>query len=399
MSIDARPAQNANATQLQIYFLALVRWVNNVNLRMLYPFLAVFARGMGVDLIGITMVASFRFLLAMFSPLLAPLADRFGRKVAMLIGLVLYSVSLIVVSLFPTYPVFFVTHCTAFVGGFLTMTSIQAYLGDHVPYERRAQAFGTTEMGWSLAFLLGMPLVAFLIRRFGWSTPFPLLAILGLLMIILMMRIIPADTPTGAAAGFKAGNVVDLLRQPVVRVALGLTVMMGIYSEVMFIIFGVWMEDAFGLLIAGLGFASALLGISELGGELMVLRLSDRLGKGRAIQIGVLGSAAAAVAMILMPGSLVLSMAGLFLFTLGFEFAYVSSIPLLSDIVQHNRAAFLGINAAALALGRGLATVVSPLLYNCGIQANLVLSIAACGGSLLLAAGLIRLRREAGQAV
>lgn len=381
----------------QILLFTFMRWVTNTNLRMLYPFLAVFARGMGVDIFSISLVISTRFLMAMFSPLLAPIADRLGRKTAMLAGMTLFTTAVGVVFVFPTYPVFFVTHCAAFLGGFLVMTSIQAYLGDHVPYEQRGRAFGILEMGWSLAFLLGMPLVAFLIGRYGWSSPFPVLALLGLLIIAILHRLVPGDRPHADHQPASLQQVKSMFKSPVVLLALALTVTLGLYSEVIFMIFGVWMEDAFGLLIAGLGFVSALLGLAELGGEALTFNLADRLGKLNAIKTGVIISAIVSTGLLFATRSMPLALAGLVVFTLGFEFAYVSSVPFLSEILPSSRATFLGINAAALALGRGLATVISPIVYNYGIRANLLVALAACMAVLVIVSRLKRAVKSSGR--
>ena len=54
----------------------------------------------------------------------------------------------------------------------------------------------------------------------------------------------------------------------------------------MVFIFGVWLEDSFDLQIAALGAASAVIGLSELGGEGLVAAFVDRLGKPRAIGLG-----------------------------------------------------------------------------------------------------------------
>jgi len=264
------------------------------------------------------------------------------------------------------------------------MTSIQAYLGDHVPYEQRGRMFGILEMGWSLAFLLGMPLVAFLVGRFGWQSPFPLLAVFGLLIIFALQRMVPGDRPVKGSQPTSWEQYRSILRSPIVLYALAMTAVLGIYSEVIFMIFGVWMEDAFGLLIAGLGLVSALLGIAELGGEALTFKLADRLGKLNAIRTGVIISAVVAVALLFATRSMPLALAGLVLFTLGFEFAYVSSVPFLSEILPASRATFLGINAAALALGRGAATIISPIVYNYGIQANLLVALAACLAALFI---------------
>jgi hypothetical protein len=54
------------------------------------------------------------------------------------------------------------------------------------------------------------------------------------------------------------------------------------------VIFGVWLEDSFGLKIIALAGASAVIGISELSGEGLVALTTDRLGKPLALAIGLI---------------------------------------------------------------------------------------------------------------
>ena len=54
-------------------------------------------------------------------------------------------------------------------------------------------------------------------------------------------------------------------------------------NELVNLIFGVWLEDSFGLQIAALAGASAVIGFSELGGESLAALLTDRIGKPRAL--------------------------------------------------------------------------------------------------------------------
>ena len=41
--------------------------------------------------------------------------------------------------------------------------ALQAYFGDRVPYAQRGTALAVTEMAWSLAFIVGVPAMGFLI--------------------------------------------------------------------------------------------------------------------------------------------------------------------------------------------------------------------------------------------
>jgi predicted MFS family arabinose efflux permease len=150
--------------------------------------------------------------------------------------------------------------------------------------------------------------------------------------------------------------------------AVGITISAA--NEVVNLVFGVWMEDAFGLKIAALGAASAVIGLSELSGESLVGVLVDRLGKPRAVGAGILLNCAAALALPLfgrtVPGALV----GLFLFYLTFEFALVSAIPLMTEILPPARATLMALNVAGHSTGRALGSLLAPLVYTYGIFAS-----------------------------
>ena len=57
--------------------------------------------------------------------------------------------------------------------------AVQAYAGAHVPFERRGLAIGMGELAWSLSSFLGIPLIGIAIDRYGWRSPFFLLAALS----------------------------------------------------------------------------------------------------------------------------------------------------------------------------------------------------------------------------
>ena len=149
----------------------------------------------------------------------------------------------------------------------------------------------------------------------------------------------------------------------------GLTV--GIFSsaanEVINLVFGVWMESAFGLQIAALGAAAAVIGFAELGGESLVGVFVDRLGKPRAIALGLLANSCSALIFPLLGQTLPGAVLGLFLFYLSFEFTLVSAIPMMTEIVPTARATMMAINVSALSLGRALGAFVAPTLYAWGM--------------------------------
>ena len=84
----------------------LIRTVLNTAHRMVYPFLAAFARGMGVDITVVSQVMTARALVGTFGPFAAILADRRGRKLGILAGVGLFSLGAALVVAWPTFPAF-----------------------------------------------------------------------------------------------------------------------------------------------------------------------------------------------------------------------------------------------------------------------------------------------------
>jgi len=186
--------------RIQIIGLAVARLVLNAGHRMVYPFLPTFARGLGVDLEAIALAVTARSGLGVISPVFGAFADTRGRKNAMLAALLLFAASMALVSLWPTYPALFVALLLGSVAKLVYDPSMQAYIGDRVTYTRRGLAIAITELSWSGAFLLGIPLLGWLIARADtWRAPFPLLTLAGLGASILVWRVLPADEPPSGA--------------------------------------------------------------------------------------------------------------------------------------------------------------------------------------------------------
>ena len=334
---------------------------------MVYPFLAVFSRGLGVDITTVSRVLATRSLIGMIGPLFATIGDSRGRKVGMVLGLALFTVGTSVVVFWPTFPTFAAALILTGLGKIIFDPPMQAYMGDRVPYEHRGRVLAVTELGWSLAFIIGIPLMGFLISRMGWMSPFWTLTILGVLALILLIWMLPRDTVSRDAAPNVFANIKKVLLFTPALAGLAVGMFVSAANEVINLIFGVWMEDAFGLQIAALGAAAAVIGFAELGGESLVGVFVDRLGKPKAIALGLIGNCLAAVAFPFLGQTLPGAVVGLFFFYLTFEFTLVSTIPMMTEIMPSARATMMAINISALSLGRALGAFVAPTLFAWGM--------------------------------
>lgn len=389
--VESAPAQSS--IRLQILTLAVVRIILNTGFRMVYPFLPVIATGLGVGVSEVAQAITARSLVGFFSPLLGSIADVWGRRAAMLVGLTIYSGGLLLVTLWPTYPALFASLIAAAVGKIIFETAVQAFVGDRVAYSQRGLALAITEMSWSASFLIGIPLVGWLIARTGdWRAPFPWLTAMGLAIVLIVWRMLPADAPhpDTRPSFLRSVRFVATHRPALGGLAVGLLISSA--NEAINIVYGAWLHSRFALPVTFLGVTAIVIGAAELSGEGFVATLTDRIGKRRAIALGLTLNIAASLAMPYLGAQVSGALIGLFLFYLTFEFALVSSIPLMTELVPTARATMMAGLAAFISLGRAFGALLGDALFTgIGLQAN---SIAAAAINVLAIVILLALVKQ-----
>ena len=90
----------------QVSAFTVVRGIFNTLHRMVYPFLAILAHGLGVDLTTISYALTARGVVGTVGPFAAAVADQRGRRFGMLLGAVLFMAGAAVVVFWPSFPGF-----------------------------------------------------------------------------------------------------------------------------------------------------------------------------------------------------------------------------------------------------------------------------------------------------
>jgi predicted MFS family arabinose efflux permease len=239
------------------------------------------------------------------------------------------------------------------------------------------------EVGWSLSFILCVPLAGLLIDRYGWQSPFVALTAAGVLVTLLFVGWVPRDKRPLVEQSHLLFDLKKVMTYPpaLAGLLMGVGILTG--NQVVGLAFGAWMEDSFGLRVAALGLASALIGFSELGGEGMAALVADRLGKKRAVAIGLELNILAAGGLRLLPHSLWGALVWLVLFYLSFEFAIVCSLPLMTEVLPEQRATTMAAYLAATSIGAGLGAWLAPFFYSGGMWANGLACVVFDLGALL----------------
>jgi predicted MFS family arabinose efflux permease len=270
----------------------------------------------------------------------------------------------------------------------------QAWISHRVAYGRRARMLGLYETSWAFALLVGAPLAAVLINLFGWRGPFVVLAVASAAATLLVASSLPRWVPEVVIEG------IDHPAPVVSRAAITPTawlVMVGSATTAMaglavFVISGSWLDDAFGVPTGGIGAVAVAFGAVELVSSLTSAGLADRVGKLRSTLAGLVLLLAGLAIMVSADARLAVGVVGILTFLLGFEFAFVTSLSLVSESMPDARGTTLAVSNAVGTIARAVGAVASGWLYSShGIGGTATLS-AAC--AVMAIASLVLSRRR-----
>lgn len=368
----------------------LARTAVNGGIRLAYPFLPEIARGLGVSLGVAGVLLAVRSAAGLIAPLVAPAAERAGRRTLMLGGVAATLAGCLVVVAAEWYDPGLVVAGTSGVltvgAGFVLIGAakplfdvpMQGWFGSRVPYERRGRVLGISELAWALSLALALP-ASLLIPAVGWPAPFVLVAGVAVLGGAAVTALMASDRPRERVRR-------PLRLTPVVVRILAVVVLFRFAGEVLFVVYGAWLEDDFGLTVTAIGVFTLLVVGSELVGEAAVAGVSDRLGLKRSVLFGLLGSGVVYASLGLVGDTLVAGMAAVVGWFALFEITIVATIPLVTELAGEARDRLLGLIATVNVASTGVAALVAPHVYAAG-------GIALCGllaaGCVAVAAGLL----------
>ena len=358
--------------------------VANIALRWIPPFLPTLEKAFGATTAQLTTVMGAGEFAGLSTMVVGKHLDRGRERLIMVVALLFVAASALI-ALLGTIVTFAIAYFVLVLGVSNLTVAGQAWISHRVDYRWRARSIGLFETSWAIALLLGAPIIAVLINQFGWRGPF--VAISGAAVLAALMIAITLPRPSPQVANRDA--VVDALDTPSpARRRLAITpaawlVMVGSATTAMaglsvFVISGSWLDDAFGVSTGGIGAVAMAFGGVELVASLGVAGVTDRLGKLRSTLGGLCMLLVGLVVMVTATDQLWLGITGLLLFLLGFEFAFVSSLSLVSEAMPDARGATIAISNGVGTVARAAGAILSGWLYGrYGIGGTAWLSAAA----------------------
>jgi predicted MFS family arabinose efflux permease len=354
LDVSFAPQVRRNITAVTV-----ARLVTNACYRFAPPFLAVIAKGFKISLpeLGIAMFVS--ELSGLASPFAGRIVDQLRHRNAMLLGLGGTAVGTTLAAISPS-AVFFAIGITLMCTTKLFFDlGLGAWIADHVPYERRSRVVGFTEIAWALGLLVGVSVMGVVTALTSWRGGYAV----GAFSVVVMAVVIATrvDSEPRIVHIREIGHIHRVTGRGWIVVGTSYCIMAA--SQCVFVTFGAWLGDEFGFGPAGIAAVGFGLGSVELFAALNSARRTDAWGKERSIALGSLLMLPAAVMLAIGSSHLVIGLAALAIYLMGFEFAVVSMMPIGTQLVNNSPGTGMGWVLGGGTLGRASMSLVATSAY------------------------------------
>ena len=384
------------------------RLVVDTSIQLFYSFMQTIALGMALDVVVLGRLLSLRSAVGLSAPLFGSAADRYGYLHIMRLSLVLSAAGTFLLGSGAGFWSVLAGMILSGVGltGFLP--TVHAYISAQLPFAKRARGIGILEYSWALAGIFGLSLMGLLFDRFNWQLPF---FVLGTAMLAgwALLGFLPKASrgsepaPTGASeetvpapaavASVKGGpkeavekgvesslsphssplaprillRIADLFdlgpnRRSAYTIICANCLFLFSQGHVL-IAHGLWLQTEYGLSPSALGLVALFQGAADLVGAVLVSLITDRIGKKRSFQAGILGSILVYISLPIVNVGLRPVIVALVLLRFAFEYGLVSAIALISEQAPDRRGKVISLAVAFNLLGATLTGFTGPWMY------------------------------------
>jgi predicted MFS family arabinose efflux permease len=291
---------------------------------------------------------------AIAAPFAGVLSDRFGRRPLIVMALGGLGAVTLGAGLAPNYATLFVMRILAGLFGGFGPAVVIAAAGDLFPPHRRGMAMGWTNLGFSLAAIVGVPAIGAIGGSLGWRWAF---AATGLLVMALGLLIrLTFPSPRAAPTEHEASiSYFAVLRLP----GLWSILAANLFERALFNLSVLYLPSflmlSYGLDAVAVAPILVLMAVGSIVGTMGGGWLGDRLPKATIFVVAQLAAGSIALALFTRAPGLALSAAGGALFSLVNASSRPSLLALSAELSTRHRGAVLGIfsitNQGGIVLG------------------------------------------------
>jgi predicted MFS family arabinose efflux permease len=291
--------------------------------------------------------------------------NRYDRKKVLLYGYTGFLLGTIACGIAPSYELLLGARVLAGLFGGLIGAQVLSIVADLIPYERRGVAMGAIMSAFAMASTFGVPFSLYLANIFSWHAPFLLVGILGIVIIPLVWKLVPAMSGhIQEEHGKRIDVLMSVVKNPTQRLALlfSCLIMMGHFLIIPFI--NPYMEFNNGYPKSITPMIYLVGGISSFFAANILGRIADKYGKLQVFSVSVLTSLFFVWLITNLPP--VHFAVALTLFGIWFVLATgrgVSAQAMISNVVDPKlRGSFMSFNSSVQQLGTAAASFISGII-------------------------------------
>ena len=226
------------------------------------------------------LITAAAFVMCLGAPLLAAAVAGWDRRKLLALTLLWYAAWHVVAALMPSFGALLPVRMLTVIAPAIFTPQAAACAGMLVPPEQRGRAVTFVFLGWSVAWVLGLPMGALIGGHLGWRMAFMAIAALSVVSAASVWLTLPNGIRPAALTAAAWSRV---LRSPVLMGIVSVTALQGVGQFVLFSYFGPLLKQGFGADANTLSLMWALFGAFGLLGNMVVSRYIDRVGAGRMV--------------------------------------------------------------------------------------------------------------------
>jgi len=328
---------------------------------------------MGIDPSKITMISSGFNLGGLLAPFFGYYGDKIGKKKSMIFGIILFIIGTFLTSNVDNFTQYIFARAITGLGYFAFISLLFAYIADFIPYDKRGRISGMLKVVFALVVLAAPMYSAFVVSKFSFLYIYRFISIAGAILLLFLFTLPESKSQEAEKMNLKTfKNLLfnkDSLKFIIVMFLITIPGMM-FFSYVPFQL------DSLGLNQFEISTTFTTIGIGTLGAGLIVIFLSDKIGKMRLLRISFLVSIFGML--FLTSGNIIVLVGFAIFFLLGFDTIHGLYFTVVGEIFVNQRATFISLLGMTMALSQFILSLTAPIINRLGgYSLNIMVAIGA----------------------
>ncbi|WP_019240209.1 MULTISPECIES: MFS transporter [Bacillus] len=335
------------------------------------------------------MMAAFSLTQFIMSPFAGKWIDRFGRKIIIVLGLFVFSLSELIFGLGEDVWVLFFSRILGGVSAAFIMPGVTAYMADITTVKERPKSMGYISAAISLGFIIG-PGIGGFVAEFGVRAPFYFAAVISFIVALISLFILKEpltkhELSERAAISAKSNFFKEILKsfKPMYLIAFVIVFVLAFGLSAYETVFSLFSDHKFGFTPRDIATILTISSIIAVIAQLFMFdRMVDWIGEKKLIQLCLVVGAICAVVSTFI-GHFWLILLNTCIIFLVFDILRPALTTYLSRMAGSDQGFVAGMNSAYTSLGNIVGPSLAGILFDVNINFPYLFS------SLILVIGLV----------